>query len=677
MSIMNLNNISQAFGGFDVFVGVTGRVEADSKIGLVGPNGIGKTTLLRIIAGLATPTTGSVTLQNGVRMGYLRQEAMQAFSEATNTLHEELLSLFAGVQAMEDRMRDLEEQMGAVDGDQLDAVLDEYGQLQTEFERIGGYDYELRIDQTLTGLGFKPEHYGLPLMHLSGGQKTRALLAKLLLERPDLLIMDEPTNHLDVAAIQWLERALATWKGALLIVSHDRYFLDRVVNTVWEMARTGMDSYRGNYSAYLKQREAKREHEMKMYEQELERLANEMEYIKKNIARASTNGMAVGRLRRLSRDLVAIEELGLISYKQAKSWSDTGIGGVRPFTVMEAEKSIKGIPAPFARPPKLAMRFESARRSGEKVLAVRDLLVGYPGNPLFETDEIGLFRGEIAALIGPNGTGKTTFLKMLMGEVEALQGHMHLGMNVKVGYFAQAHDSLNLEKTVIDTLIDRAHELDKRMGLGEARKYLAMYLFRSDDVFKKVEMLSGGERGRLALAMLSLEGANFLLLDEPTNHLDIPAQEVLQEVLEAFPGTILLVSHDRYLIDRLATQIWNLEAGEKGEPGWLRVFSGTYEEYLAALEAEKAELKDARAAAKKARRAVSQNGNGKRKSGDVEKLEAQIHALEGTMYELDKLLERASAAGRAGDVARLGEEYTRTSAQLESLMAQWSEVAEA
>lgn len=672
---MTLNNLSQAFGGFDVFENVSGRVESDSKIGLVGPNGIGKTTLLRIIAGLALPTGGSVTLQSGVRLGYLRQEAMQAFTEATNTLYDELLSLFAGVREMEDRMRHLEEQMAAVDGDQLDAVLDEYGQLQTEFERIGGYDYEQRIDQTLTGLGFKPEHYSLPLMHLSGGQKTRALLAKLLLERPDLLIMDEPTNHLDVGAIQWLERALANWKGALLIVSHDRYFLDRVVNTVWEMARTGMDSYRGNYTAYVKQREAKRENEMKVYEAELERLGSELDYIKRNIARASTNGMAVGRLRRLSRDLVAIEELGLINYKQSKSWSDTGIGGVRPFTVMEAEKAIKAIAAPYTRPPKLHIRLESARRSGEKVLGGRDLLVGYPGNPLFETDEIGLFRGETAALIGPNGTGKTTFLKMLMGEVEALEGKMHLGMNVKVGYFAQAHDLLTPEKNVIDTLIDRALELDKRMGLGEARTYLAMYLFRGDDVFKKVEMLSGGERGRLALALLSLEGANFLLLDEPTNHLDIPAQEVLQEVLEGFPGTILLVSHDRYLIDRLATQIWNLEPGAKGEPGWLRVFPGTYEEYLAALEDEKAEMKDARAAAKKARRAAAQNGNGKRKSGDVEKLEAQIHALEGTMFELDKLLERASAAGRAGDVARLGEEYTRTSAQLESLMEQWSDVA--
>jgi ATP-binding cassette subfamily F protein 3 len=329
MSILTFHNLSQAFGGFDVFADAAGRIEADSKIGLVGPNGIGKTTLLRLLAGLDTPADGGVVLQNGVRLGYLRQEAMQAFTDSENTLHAELLALFEGVRDMEAQMRDLEAQMAAVDGDALDAVLDEYGALQTEFERLGGYDYELRIDQTLTGLGFKPAHYTLPLKLLSGGQKTRALLARLLLERPDLLIMDEPTNHLDVGAIQWLEKTLAAWPGALLIVSHDRYFLDRVVNTIWELHRAGLDDYRGNYTAYLKQRDARREYEVKQYEQEMERLRGELDYIKRNIARASTNGMAVGRLRRLSRDLAAIEQLGLGEYKAARSWSETGVGSVR------------------------------------------------------------------------------------------------------------------------------------------------------------------------------------------------------------------------------------------------------------------------------------------------------------------------------------------------------------
>ncbi len=670
MSTLTLHNVSQSFGAFDVFTGITARIEPDSRIGLVGPNGIGKTTLLRLIAGSSQPTTGTISLHSSTRIGYLHQEAMEAFTQTTRTLHEEMLLLYANVGAMESEMRALEQQMAEAPSDE---IFERYSELQEYFEHIGGYDYELRIEQTLSGLGFKPEHYTLPLMHLSGGQKTRALLARLLLERPNLLILDEPTNHLDIRAVQWLEKTLANWKGALLIVSHDRFFLDHVVNTIWELGRAGLHAFRGNYTAYIQQRDAKRAAEMTAYEREMERLREELDYIKRNIARASTNGMAVGRLRRLSRDLVAIEELGLIDYKKAKSWSETGVGGVRPYTVMEAEAAIKAIPPPHTPNARLHMSLNSSRLSAEKVLSGRDLVIGYPNTPLFSTGEFSLHRGEIAAMLGSNGTGKTTFLKTLMGEIAPLAGKIHLGINVKVGYFAQAHDSFDPDKSVIDTLIEHAESIGKRMTPGEARKYLALYLFRGEDVFKQVSMLSGGERGRLALASLSLHGANVLLLDEPTNHLDIAAQEVLQEVLENFEGTILMVSHDRYLIDRLATQIWSLQ--ETGDAEFtLHVFKGTYEEYLANQSTEKAEAKETRAAEKRAVQAGRVTD--KRKSESVRHLESQIHMLEGALRELETVLEKASNAGRMEDVARLGEQYASTQARLEMLVADWANMAE-
>jgi ATP-binding cassette subfamily F protein 3 len=572
MAILSTHQLGQSFGAFDVFTNVSVSIEPGAKIGLVGPNGIGKTSLLLILSGLERPGHGSVNYRDGLRMGYLRQEAMQAFHEATNTVWEEMMSVFAGVQEQELALHALEMQMASeTNPERLRAVLEEYGILQEQFEAMGGYDYDVRIKATLEGLGFSEQDYGTQLMHLSGGQKTRALLARLLLSKPDLLVLDEPTNHLDIGAVEWLERTLRKWDGALLIVSHDRYFLDSVVDTIWEMSRNGINSYRGNYSAYMRQRQERRDYGQKVYEQEMERLYGELDYIKRNIARASTNAGAVGRLRRLSRDLAAIEDMGILAYKQSRKWSETGIGGVRMYTVAEAEAAIKAIPSPNERLPKLSLRLKSTYRSGELVLRTRDLFVGYPGKPLFLADDIVLTRTECAALIGDNGTGKTTLLKTLTGEIEPLGGTITFGAGLKVGYFAQAHDGMNLENSVLDELLRHKHML-----LSEARNHLARYLFRADDVYKQVGMLSGGERAKLALAILALHGANLLLLDEPTNHLDIQAQEVLQEVLEQFDGTILLVSHDRYLIDRLATQIWHLE------DGYLSIFKGSYQEFLAA-----------------------------------------------------------------------------------------------
>jgi ATP-binding cassette subfamily F protein 3 len=570
MSILTLTNVGQTFGDFDVFSGITAAIPHGGKIGLVGPNGIGKTTLLLILAGIAQPSKGGVHRAKGTRLGYLRQEAMEAFAERDKTVYEEMLTVFADIQAQEARLRAMEEQMAV---EATDELLTRYGDAQERFELAGGYDYEVRIQQTLDGLGFRADQWDLPLRHLSGGQKTRALLARLLLERPDLLILDEPTNHLDVEAVEWLEHTLRNWDGALLVVSHDRYFLDNVVNTIWEMSRAGIDSYRGNYSAYLRQRQERWERYQAVFEAEKENLEKEIDYIKRNIARASTNGMAVGRLRRLSRRLDAIEVHGIAAL-QNMSWAETGVSNRGPMGVAEAERKIRELTGPSGRPPRLNLRLNTAQRGGEIVLRTNDVFVGYPDTPLFTADDIVLNRGECAAIIGPNGAGKTTFLRTLLGQLDALGGKIQLGHNLKIGYFAQAHDGLNPDNQVIEELM--RHK--PTMKISEARSYLAPYLFRGDDAFKPVSALSGGERARLALAILSLDGANLLLLDEPTNHLDIPTQEVLQESLEAFEGTILLVSHDRYLVDKLATQVWELHDGH------LHVFKMPYSEYLSARE---------------------------------------------------------------------------------------------
>ncbi|MBE2271131.1 MAG: ABC-F family ATP-binding cassette domain-containing protein, partial [Anaerolinea sp.] len=438
------------------------------------------------------------------------------------------------------------------------------------FSAAGGYDYDVQIERILTGLGFDERLYDTPLTHLSGGQKTRALLAKLLLERPDLLIMDEPTNHLDIETVAWLEKTLYKWSGALLIVSHDRYFLDRTVNTIWEMTRNGIEVYRGNYSAYLRQRQERWEWREKVYHEEVERFSKELDFIKKNIARATTNARAVGRLRVLGRELTAVHELGLMGYKNASNWMATGVGNPGLLGVAEVEQMLKTIEFPNPRPPQLRMRLKAGERGGDLVLRTNGVQIGYPGYNLFTAQNLTLLRGECAALIGGNGTGKTTFLKTLTGELSPLAGKLSLGINVKPAYFSQAHEALNPENTVLDELMRH-----KPMRPAQARTVLGQYLFRNDDVFKPVGALSGGERGRLALAILAQQGANLLLLDEPTNHLDIQAQEVLQEALEAFEGTILLVSHDRYLIAELATQIWQIDDGR------LTVFKGSYAEFAA------------------------------------------------------------------------------------------------
>ncbi|GAB4272992.1 MAG: ABC-F type ribosomal protection protein [Candidatus Promineifilaceae bacterium] len=671
MSIITTTQLSQSFGDFDVFSGVSVSIPPGGKIGLVGPNGIGKTTLLLILAGITSPSGGKVHVAKNTRIGYLPQESAQAFVGQSHTVYEEMLTVFSALQGVESKLRDLETAMAA--GDDDEALFLEYSALQEQFESAGGYDYPLRIKQVLTGLGFTQETWGLPLAHLSGGQKTRALLARLLLEEPDLLILDEPTNHLDVAAIEWLEGALKTFAGAVLIVSHDRYFLDSVVNVIWEMGRVGIETYRGNYTAYVQQREDRWLKRMEAFTAVQERFLKKLEFIKKNIVRASTTDRAKGEMKRLIREVKAVEIAGVdaLSVNWSVFSAEHGISGEK-WSLAELEQRIKALKPPTPPVHQVKMHLHTEQRSGELVLRTKDLQVGYPGNVLFTAEDIELRRLECAALIGPNGTGKTTFLKTILGQLPPLAGEVKLGASLQVGYFAQAHDRLNLDNTVLDELLSH-----QPMGLGEARNYLARFLFRGDDVYKRVRDLSGGERGRLALGVLALEGANFLLLDEPTNHLDILAQEALEATLEQFPGTILMVSHDRYLVNRLATQIWELRDGR------LQVYTGGYQEYLAVRAEETAVAKEMATQQREAARAkpTPQNGfqlskNEQRRLAEaIAKIEAEIHQTEEKLAQISREIEEATQAERFDRIPDLSVEYTTTEEKLERLLNEWEALA--
>ena len=672
MSMLTVSNLTFSFGDYDVFMGVSASIPNDGKVGLVGPNGVGKTTLLRVLAGLAQPSAGMLHMARGTRLGYLRQEAVDAFAGDNNTVHDEMLTVFGGIKEMEDTLRGLETRMAAAGDADVDELLHAYSVAQEDFEQAGGYEYEQRITQVLQGLGFGRAEWDTPLTILSGGQKTRALLARLLLERPDLLILDEPTNHLDVEAVEWLEGMLRTWDGALLIVSHDRYFLDNVVNRIWEMGPAGFETYTGNYSAYVRQRQERWERREVEFAAIKQRFLDELDYIKRNIARDATKNQAVGRLRRLIRE-VRVVEAGGLDLLLSKNWGqvmdEVDISEAK-WGVADVEQAIKSLRSPVVRPPQLNFKLKTTLRSGNLVLRSSELAIGYPERTLFAADAIQLERGECAALIGPNGSGKTTFLRTLMGQLAPLRGELRFGASLKIGYFAQAHESLNPDNTVLDELLRHKHML-----IGPARNYLAQYLFRTDDVYKPVRALSGGERGRLALALLALEGANFLLLDEPSNHLDIPAQEILQQVLEQFDGTILLVSHDRYLIDQLATQVWELRQGR------LNVFPGTYAELLAAreraLERARQQVVQESSAARNSYTASKQTRTDDRKRlRAVSDAETRVHDLEAQLARIEDQLHAAGAAQDLNAIQRLGQEHVDTQAALDQAMEAWMALSE-
>ncbi len=660
MSLIAAHNLAKSFGATDIFSGISLSVPYHARIAIIGPNGIGKTTLLRILAGEDEPTAGDVSQARHLSIGHLPQEAGL---ESSRTLWDECLLPFIQLRQMEADLHDLEEAMAKAD--RVDQALEKYGKLQADFEHRGGYTYIHHIQQVLSGLGFTSDEYQSPLARLSGGERTRALLAKLLLSAPDLLILDEPTNHLDIAAVEWLEGYLSQWEGATLIVSHDRYFLDQVVDTIWEMSRTGFEVYHGNYSAYVMQRAERWERRQEVFGVEKEKLEKDLDYIKKNISGQNVT-QARGRLRRLSRHLQAIEQVGLET-AISKKWvelSTTVATTTSMLSPEEAERRIRSLREPSNKPPQLHLHLHSGERSGEIVLRTHDLHVGYTDKPLFLAGDIELRRLQCTALIGPNGAGKTTFLKTILEKIPPLAGEVELGSSLEVGYFAQAHEDLHPGRT----LVEEIDSVAPHMLVAEIRDYLARFLFTGEDVFKKVDVLSGGERGRLALAKLALTGANLLLLDEPTNHLDIPSQEILQQVLDEYQGTILLVSHDRYLIDALSTQIWEIDEAQ----GMLRTFKGSYSQYRLQREAEQLAEKEAIQTSQpqvEPLRKPRPSAEDRRKRARLQEVEQMIDQLESDLALLGHRLENPPQD--AGVVKKLGNEYVRMQKDLDALMEEW------
>jgi ATP-binding cassette subfamily F protein 3 len=640
MSIIVAERLAKSFDPDDIFWDVSCTIARGDRIALVGRNGTGKTTLLRILGGFEEPTGGRVYRAKGLRIGYLPQEAVL---EGDRSLWREMMTAFEALHELEARLHELELEMG--DPERAEAVLEAYAPLRERFELMGGYTYQDHTKHVLMGLGFSPEEHNTPLAHLSGGQKTRALLARLLLESPDLLLLDEPTNHLDLQAIEWLEGYLNNWEGTVLMVAHDRYFMDRVVRKVWELAFGQVEVYSGNYSHYTQQRQERYERRLKEYRAQQAFVAKEEDYIRRYMAGQRTT-QAQGRLKRLER------------FKQDELLD-------RP----REEHTIK-------------LRFQTPLRSGEKVAWSQDLVVGYePGAPLFHCPDLDLRRGECVALLGPNGSGKTTFLKTLLGEVPPLAGYARLGASLKIGYYAQVHSDLDPDKSVLDTILEV-----KDMLLGEARSFLGRFLFSGDDVFKHVGDLSGGERSRVALAKLVLQRANFLLLDEPTNHLDIASQEVLQDVLDEFPGTVLLVTHDRYLVDRLASQLWLIQPEQRA----LELFDGTWGEYVEARSRDaqaantsQAQDEEARKGRKgwfdEQRQARREEQRSRReqeaREQQVAELEAEIHHLEEQLKALQDEIAAASDAQKAMRIHELGTIYAELEGHLHERLDEWAEMA--
>ena len=665
MSLINTTKLSRSFGATDIFSDLSLSIPNRARIAIVGPNGIGKTTLLRILVGRDEPSSGDVRRARGIKIGYLPQESS---IEGNHTLWDECLLALTAMREMEAELASLEADMS--DPRRTEEVLIRYGPMQDEFERRGGYVYETRIRQTLSGLGFQNADFNRPIPQLSGGQRTRAVLARLLLSDPDLLILDEPTNHLDISAVEWLEGYLSQWSGATLIVSHDRYFLDKVVDHIWEMNRRGVEVYRGNYSAYLQQRQGRWELRLQLFETEQARLLKELDYVKRNIAGQRT-AQAKGKLRRLSRQVEAIDSLGFEAVN-SKNWAVISAEAdisTHTMRVDEVERRIKALRSPVNRPPRLNLDIQARGRSGDLVLRTNDVFIGYEdeGTPLFHVPDLVLKRGECSALIGPNGAGKTTFLKTLLGKMPPLRGEVRLGASLDIAYFAQAHEDLNPK----NTLAQEIELIAPQMLLADIRSYLARFLFTGEVVFKPVASLSGGERGRLALAKLSLSNANLLLLDEPTNHLDIPSQEILQEVLANYQGTILLVSHDRYLIDALATQIWEIELGARD----MRIFEGSYSAYHAERTAEKQALEQLKGQ-RKTITPVNQAQHGirqaRRRSARRQQIETEIADLERHLSQLSKQLEKPPSD--PVEVQNLGEDYVQCQNLIDALLAEWEQL---
>ncbi|HEX8853765.1 MAG TPA: ABC-F family ATP-binding cassette domain-containing protein, partial [Pyrinomonadaceae bacterium] len=526
--LFRLTDVYKSYSAQDVLRGASLQVNPGEHVGLVGRNGAGKTTIFRMIGGEEVPDRGDVVRARGLHLGLLEQHV---HFEENVTVHEAALAAFKNLQRIEHEMHELEHRMSEAPAD-LDAVLERYSDLQHQFEREGGFEYAAKAEAILQGLGFEKETWTLSTEVLSGGQKNRLGLARLLLAEPDVLLLDEPTNHLDVAAVEWLEEFLAAYERAYVIISHDRYFLDRACTRIVEVENGRVVSYTGNYSAYLVEREERREAQQRAYENQQHLISKTQEFIRRNLAGQKT--------------------------KQAKSRRK----------MLEKLERVDAV-----RPDQSSgdFRLQKVERAGTHVLTVTEAAVGYPGKLLAADITFTLRRAEALGIIGPNGSGKTTFVKTVLGKIPPLAGEVRWGTNVQVGYYAQQLDDLDERNEII---MELRRVAPSSATAGELRSFLAKFLFTGDDVYKHVRDLSGGEKGRLALAKLIYSRVNVLVLDEPTNHLDIPSREALEEALDAYEGTIITISHDRYFLDRVATQILALDGVGAAEH-----YDGDYTEY--------------------------------------------------------------------------------------------------
>jgi ATP-binding cassette, subfamily F, member 3 len=617
LSLISLENVGVSFGAEDVLESVTGEVNPSDRIGLVGRNGAGKTTLLHAITGELKPNQGRLHIARNTSLALVEQ--VPAEPDSAGTVYEHALSALAALVEMEATIERAghELSLGRPGADE------EYAALQEAFEARGGYLYRSRLSHILTGLGFAQDDWSQPVAELSGGQRTRLSLARALLAEPDVLILDEPTNHIDIEAMTWLDDFLARWQGAIIVTSHDRYFLDRVANRIWYLEYGQVKSYRGNYTSFEGQRAAELELQQRQAEAQAEFIAKEEAFIRRYRA-GQRSREAKGREKRLAR--------------------------VRRLQAPSKQRSTNF---------KLA-----SSRSGDNVLRTRDLLVGYAEPALVRLGDIEAHRGERIALMGANGSGKTTILKTLNRSLPPLSGEVRFGSNVKVSHYWQEAENLNPDRTVLQEVSWG----DRPITPQAARDLLGRFLFSGYDVEKPVSALSGGERSRLALAKLVLEEANLLLLDEPTNHLDIPARESLEAALDDYQGTIVFVSHDRHLIASLADQLWIVEDGA------LQVFDGTYEEYLAARAQATREAAPPPAPRQQPQRPRKPS---QREAEALLELERQIELREQEISDLGDQINDASSAGELDALVAMGKRFDEAQQELEDLMERWSQRIEA
>ena len=530
MSLIRLENVTKLYDPDLILDDISVSIEHGDRIGLIGRNGTGKTTLIKIINGMLANFKGKVTSAKGLRIGYLSQEPDLA---RDCTLRQEMLKVFEKRRALEDKMLLLAEEMETQEAPDL---LARYARIQEQHEQLGGYDYEHQINRILGGLGFNESDFNLPIRVLSGGQKSRATLAKLLLEAPDLLLFDEPTNHLDIKGIEWLENYLnIEYNGAVLVVSHDRYFLDKVVRKVWELAEHKIKIYRGNYSKYIETKTVEQLVGERAFKKQQAFIEHEEDFIRRNIAGQRTRE-AQGRRKKLER--------------------------------------LERVDKPKPDAPTIKLNFTPETRGGNDILRCKNVGKTFGDKTIFRDLNFEVYRRDVIGIIGANGTGKTTLFRMILGEEPPTEGEMWVGPTLKFGYYAQELEGLNPDNEIIDEI----WELRPQHTHGEIRSFLAKFLFFRDDVFKRIGNLSGGEQSRVLLAKLLLANANVLLLDEPTNHLDIPAREALEAALAEYPATLFIISHDRYLLNNLATKLLIFD-GTLG--GTANLFEGNYAEYIA------------------------------------------------------------------------------------------------